>query len=469
MLRSIYHASGYIGLGVMALRWFLFLWTNRKVLKEAEVVVTTNAPRAFGTLFVTLDDARRLFKGRNLVFLYHREQAGQNPLLDACFSDVTVRHLLRRNLSFMFMGKVVQLPPNAWYDPMTYALTTWWLKRFGRQGVKSRCTFDIWHDLPMPDDAAALLPKCQEMPIPREGPFRKYSRDITAHRVGQMDICNELHMYAGWNKLRANVDAPPMQLPDKLQLPVHAALEKARGGRKVQLCGLHTRYGGASDKTHRDGSPLEFYIPAICESISRGYQVLVQGDRSFHPRFMETFDGMLVDAASLEVDESVFQLFCGTETDIFLGDWPVAPQLAATNGIPALIVNAWPIGWGLNGTTVYYRGIRGRDGQRWSYERTLKQGALVNCNTATHSFPELYDHNEALIEELNKIEQIPLEEDEILSAVRHFLGDLNSFAPTSPVYNALVDMLPCWTAFRVARDCRLSPAWIERHVATDLL
>jgi len=99
----------------------------------------------------------------------------------------------------------------------------------------------------------------------------------------------------------------------------------------------------------------------------------------------------------------------------------------------------------------------------------LKQGALINCNTATHAFPELYDHNEALIEELNKIEQIPLEEDEILSAVRQFLGDLNSHAPTSPVYNALVDMLPCWTALRVARDCRLSLAWIERHVASDLL
>ncbi len=176
---------------------------------------------------------------------------------------------------------------------------------------------------------------------------------------------------------------------------------------------------------------------------------------------------MLVDAASLKVDRSVFHLFCGTETDIFLGDWPVAPQLAASNGIPTLIVNAWPVGWAVNGTTVYYRGIQGRDGKRWSYERTLKQGALINCNTATHAFPELYDYDAQLIEELNSIEQIVLDEDEILSAVRHFLDDLKSGRPATPAYDALVALLPCWTAFRVAPDCRLSPAWIERYVETE--
>jgi len=451
----------------MALRWLLFLWGNRKVLNEAEVVVTTNAPRAFGTLFVTIDEARRIFKGRRLVFLYHREPVGQNPLLDICYSDVTVKHRVRRKLSFRIVGHIVELPDDRWHDPMTYALTTWWLRRFGQPDVRSYCAFDVWHKLPIPDDAAALLPKCQEMPIPRKGPFKKYSRDVVGHRVGQLDVCNELHMYAGWNALRSEVEVPPMRLPDHLRLPVHTALHNARGGKTARLCGLHTRFGGTSDKIHRDGSPIEFYIPAIRELIHRGYQVLVQGDRSFHPRFMKTFDGMLVDSESLNVDKNVYRLFCGTETDIFIGDWPVAPQVAASNGIPALIVNAWPIGWAVNGTTLYYRGIRGPDGKRWSYERTLRQGALLNCNTSTHVFPELYNYDKELIEEINNIEQISLGEDEILVASKNFLDDLEVDTETTVQHDELVKMLPCWTAFRVSSDCRLSPAWIEKYVDTE--
>lgn len=464
MLRIIYRVASYIALAVMGVRWLAFLWRNRAVLREAEVVVTMNAPRAFGTLFATIDDARRIYKGRRLVFLYHREPVGQNPLLDECFIDVTLRHCLRRKLCFDFAGRALELPPDEWHDPMTYAFTTYWLRLFGRPGVESRCTFDVWHQLPLTEAAAALLPRVTSLEPDRPGPFRAYSRERTGSRIGELNVCNELHMYAGWNCLRAEVEAPRMRLPARYRDPVFVALEGARGGRSAKLCGLHTRFGGSWDNVQRDGTPVESYIPAIRELVRRGNQVMIQGDRSFHPRFMATFDGMLVDAVTLGIDRSVFHLFCGTESDIFIGDWPVAPQMAATNGIPTLVVNAWPVGWAVNGTTVYYRGIRGADGQRWPYKKVLELGALLSADNQPHPFPELYGHDEALIDELRHIEQITLDEEEILAAVVRFLDDLATGGPPPALHAELVNLMPVWTAFRVAPDCRLSPAWIDRYV-----
>jgi hypothetical protein len=462
VFRFFHSLACYVALAIMVPRWLHFLWSHRTTLSDADIVVTMNTPRAFGTLFAMIDDARRLYSGRNIVFIYHREASGHNPLLGLCFSDITLLDVPRRDISFDIVGRTIQLPPNSWHDPMSFAATSWWVERFGKIGVRSICGFDIWHEIELPEEYAAALPKVIEGPAMRPGPLKRYCKQHTAFRVGTVDIINELHMYGAWNIVRANTDAPTMRLPEKLQDPISDALLKARGPRDALLCGLHTRYGGLDDKIHRDGSPIEFYIPALHALVERGYQVLIQGDRSLHPRVLETFDGMVVDTESLNVDKNAFRLFCGTESDIFIGDWPVAPQLAATNDIPTLVVNAWPIGWGINGATVYYRGVCGSDGKRWAWDRSLSQGALLNCNTTPHHFPELYGENKNLFSELTQIAQMPLDDQEILEAVTDFVNNLWSIAPEDQAH--LTDLMPLWTPFRMSSDCRLSPAWIRRYV-----
>jgi hypothetical protein len=382
--------------------------------------------------------------------------------------DATVIAVPRRRLDVEVLGRKLELPPNDWHDPMSHALTEAWIKRHGKPNAEVLNAFMLWRRLPVSDAAAKCLPRVDDVPVgDRPAPYRAYGKIQSAYVPGEFHVLNELHMYGAWNTLRARRQVAPLSLPEAEKQAVLAALSDARGGGVAKLCGFHTRYGGSDDKTHRDGSPVELYIPAIRKLIAAGYQVMIQGDRGFHPRFMDTFDGMVVDAERLGVDRNVFRLFCGCHSNIFVGDWPVAPQFAASNGIPTLVVNAWPVGWGVNGAQVYYRGVRGADGHRWSAERTLRQGPLISCNTVPHAFPELFGNDETLIAEIAECDQIPLDEDEILAAVTAFLDDVDTAAAETTRQKDLARLFPDWSPIAMATDCRLSRAWIDRYAATD--
>lgn len=464
MLRALYRVASHVALFFMKRRWIRMLERNRPSLCDADVVVVMSSPRAFGTLFAALDETRRKFAGKKVVFIYHLERSGHNPFLGKAVPDVTVIAVPRKRLDLDVLGRSVSLPPNDWHDPMGHAETEAWLKRNGKKDVEVLNAFMLWRSLPVSEAASASLPRVREIPPESNtGPYRAYSNVASAYRVGEFDIGSELHFYGAWNTLRAQIDVPPMALPKDEREAVLSALAQARGGRSAKLCGFHTRYGGDVDKSHRDGSPLEFYIPAIRKLIAAGYQVMVQGDRSFHPRFMETFDGMLVDAERLGVDKNVFRLFCGCHSDIFIGDWPVAPQFAASNGIPTLVVNAWPWGWGVNGSQVYFRGVRGGDGVAWSAERCLRQGALINCNTEPHHHPELFRHDEGLIREIARCTQIPLDEEALLAAVTAFLEDLDANARESDAQKQARERFPAWTPIAMATNCRINRAWVDRY------
>ena len=464
MLSSLFKLAAHTALFIMKRRWNGYLERNRAALAEADVVVVMSSPRAFGTLYASLDDTRRLFAGKKIVFIYHLEPVGQNPLLGIAVPDATVIAVPRRRWDLQVLGRQLELPPDDWHDPMSHALTDAWVRKHGKPDAEVLNAFMLWRRLPVSEAAEKVLPRVREMPGgERPAPYRAYGKINSAYAVGEFHVLNELHMYGAWNTLRARQDVAPMALPDDLKTGMLDALAAARGGRPAKLCGFHTRYGGQSDKTHRDGSPVEFYIPAIRKLVDAGYQVMIQGDRGFHSRFMDTFDGMVVDPERLGVDKNVFRLFCGCHSDIFVGDWPVAPQLAASNGIPALIVNAWPVGWGVNGAQVYYRGIRGGDGRRWDAERTLRQGPLISCNTVPHDFPELFDNDDDLIAEIAQCDQIPLQEDEILAAVTAFLEDLESGAPETNRQADLARLFPDWSPIAMATDCRLNRAWIDRY------
>ena len=461
-MRTIHFALSYLSLAVASLRWLVVLMLYRRMLRVAEVVVVTNAPRAFGTLFITIDLTRRLYQDKRVAFISLIEKHGHNELLSSAFSDIEVVQPRRWIWTGSFGGRPINLPPTEWHDPMAFALTTWWLRWFGKNDATCLCPFDIWHEAPFPDAVRKIFPKVNEKPVARPGPFKAYSADLRAVRLGEPHVGNELHLYGSWNTLRNAQDAPVMRLPADQVAMIKSKLS-TNVGHDVRLCGLHTRYGGTADKIFRDGSPLELYIPAIRRLVSRGYQVLIQGDRSFHPRFLDCFDGMVVDAASLKLESNVFRLFCGTETDIFVGDWPVAPQLANVNGIPTLVVNAWPVGWGINDSWVYYRGIDDKDGNPWPWERVLQHGPLLSCNSVVHEYPELYDHNDALAAEMGTVCQRRLEEDEILDAVGCFLDDVES-GPRDDPNAKIAAKLPIWTPFAMATNCRLSPAWVRRQI-----
>lgn len=467
MLSLFFKLAAHTALFLLRLRWNSFLNRNADALRNADAVVVMSSPRAFGTLYASLDDARRMFAGKNLVFIYHLERSGQNPLLGRAIPDATVLTMPRKRWDVKILGRSLELPPDDWHDPMSYFLTEKWVEKHGKKDAEVINAFKLWRRLPVSEAAAKSLPRVTALPTEvRPAPYKEYSKVQTAYALGEFHVLNELHMYGGWNTIRAQQPVPPMALPEEDRKKVIAALEKARGGKEAKLCGFHTRFGGLVDKIHRDGSPVEFYIPAIRKLVDAGYQVLMQGDRGFHPRFLETFGGMVVDIDHLGVDKNIFRLFCGCHTDLFVGDWPVAPQLAASNGIPTLVVNAWPVGWGVNGCQVYYRGVRGGDGKRWDAEKTLRQGPLISCNTEPHVFPELYGNDPAVLEELKQCGQIPLGEDEITKAVVTFLEDVSSGAEQTEAQKKAAALFPDWSPFAMASDCRVNRAWLETYADT---
>ncbi len=461
-MRSIHFAFSYLGLAVATLHWITVLIRQRHMLRFAEVVVVLNTPRAFGTLFITIDMTRRLYQKKRIAFISLIEKYGHNELLNSAFSDIEIIQPCRCIWTGTLLGRPIKLPPTEWHDPMAFALTTWWLRLFGQPEAICICPFDVWHKAPLPETVYKIFPKVKEKPLVRPGPFKVYSADLTAVRQGEPHIGNELHLYGAWNTLRNSQIAPPMCLPNDQVTMIKTRLSKA-AGHDVKRCGLHTRFGGKSDKVNRDASPLEFYIPAIRHLVSRGYQVLIQGDRSFHPRFLESFEGMVVDADSLQLSDNVFRLFCGTETDAFVGDWPVAAQLANVNGIPTLVVNAWPVGWGINESWVYYRGIVDKEGNPWPWDRVLRHGPLLSCNSVVHPYPELYGHDDELAAELRTVRQRHLDDDEIMDAVKCFLDDVE-YEQKDDQFSNIAELLPIWTPFSMAENCRLSPAWVRRQI-----
>lgn len=463
-MRFIRLASSYLCLLFSMALWLIFLFRQRAVLRDADTVVCTNSPRAFGTLFITIDEARRLYRSGRTVYFSLSEGDNHNRLLALALRDIEFVDAPRSILRLNFLGRPVELPPRAWHDPMSCALTAWWLRRFGKPGARVLTPFDVWHEAPVPDEAAAVLPRTSEDGVPRPGPFKAWAREARAIRRGRFDIGNELHQYGAWNTLRQQMPADRMVLPDSVAGPIRSRLAAFAGGASTQrrICGFHLRYGGGVDHPQRDGSPLEFYLPALEELVNRGYQVLLQGDRVPHRQYRDHFQGWMVDAETAGVKQDVWRLFCGTEPDIFIGDWPVAPQLAAVNSIRTLVVNAWPVGWGLNDIWVDYRGIADADGTPWTLEEQLRLGPIINCNGQVHFLPELYGNDEQLYDRLANARQIRLGREDILKSVRYFL-DAQADWPGPDPHADLLSLFPRWCPAAMATGLHLNPAWVDRN------
>ena len=469
-IRTAHAILGLAALGVAILPWLRHLVRHHGRLRGADVVVVANGPQAFGTLFIAIDSVRRLYAGRSIVYLSLLEKAGHNRLLGTAFSDIAVLQRRRCVWTVSVLGRTIVLPPIQFHDRMAAGITDWYVRRFGRREAVVLTPIEVLGKLPMPASVQQMLPRVEEGPpghlARRLQPFNSYAKASRGPQPGETTVRNELWYYGGWQRLQSSTPASPMKIPATVASDVHQRLARKRGvvsvSGRVRLCGFHLRYGGSEDKGHRDGSPLEFYIPAIRFLVESGCQVLIQGDRLFHPQFLSSFDGMVVDAPSLGIDKDVFRLFVGTESDLFIGDWPVAPQVAATNGVPALIVNAWPIGWGLNDTWVDYRGLVDGNGRLYPHDRMLALGPLLNCNSQVQPFEELLEAS-PLRRELEATHPLPLSDAEILESVKCFLSHLDCGEQNDP-HAEIGRLLPSWTPFRLSSDCRLSPAWVHRHV-----
>ncbi len=153
-------------------------------------------------------------------------------------------------------------------------------------------------------------------------------------------------------------------LPEKDRSSIDRALSQAAGGRQKRCC-LYLRLRSTLDYPEaylRSGGEISSYLRAVKALNRKGYQVLLVGDRQLPADLAKQFEGMFVDAKSLNLPESLFYLFTATESDICIGECGGGFWLGPINGIPSMLINAYPFHIGWNNMVIYYKVLMGEDG-----------------------------------------------------------------------------------------------------------
>ncbi len=182
--------------------------------------------------------------------------------------------------------------------------------------------------------------------------------------------------------------------------------------------------------------------------VNSGYQVWLTGDRDLPKPVFERFRGMVVSADYLGVKSNVWSLYAATEADIFVGETGGGTWLPGVNGIPRLVLNAYPYFYGFPRSWMFYKTVRDQAGHLMDYRELFRKYAYsydIPPGMAVH----------------------PNTREEIAEAVSQFLMDIQTPSETlaPPEYD---DFIPEHTWFKQAH-ARLSPAFVRLFAASSEL
>jgi len=179
------------------------------------------------------------------------------------------------------------------------------------------------------------------------------------------------------------------------------------------------------------------YLPAFRYLNECGYRVLLTGDSVLSSDARKEFGNGLIDWTMLDVDRELYMLFAGTEADIHIGQVSGGSTIAHVNGIPTLLLNAFPFGHCLYKTTVFYKHLADENGNPVPAETMLSRFYL-----------DYQVRDFTLIS--NSAEQIE-------SAVRDFIDNLGDEQP----YGNLDESSGLSSSSLRTGNSRISPAWID--------
>ncbi len=425
MLSFIHRIAGYLLAPVCVITWLTCLVRHWRAIRAAEVIIQARRPCAFGTTFNMIELVRRLYPNKRITVLVFREPKNHNPKLGLMYPDeITFVSWPRPCFRTEILGRRVILPSRPIHDAIAVRLSELWFRCFARDDVVILDQAALYQDLPVDAETREALPKDEKT---GEGVINSYTID------GVM-----------WRYF-ASTDAALARLEKTHRERVVRRIEAARGDNSKPVkgwCGMHLKEDETGD-TYKDGSPLQDYLPAINEIIAAGYQILLKGDRKMDRDLMATFDGMVVDAQFVGVDEDIFNLFVITDSSIFVGDSGPGTWMAGLMDYPVLALNVFPIGLGFASTWVYYKGCRDDSDEVVPAETVLAQAMAFG----TH--PEGW-------------KEFPMTEAEITEAVEEFLVRPMP-EPDLDGHDEIVGRLPKWTCFRTVGVSRLAPSWVRRN------
>jgi len=415
-------------LPVSVVWWLGQLVRHLSVLRGAEVVILDPHMVEYGNNLVGMDVARRLFRGRKVVYAYPWHPAGtQNPQMAHIWTDITVLPLRQANLLFQVFGKNVRLPFLEHSVPVLNFFSCIFMSLVARKVTVKRRK-KLYSEVPVP-------PEFKDV-IPSDHGERKRKT---------------LYFATLWRSLDNNCSAPPPVFPAKKRTEIHTLLRAVRSGGPARLCMMYNKLEPMGLLSPREGSEMAAYLPAIRLLVAEGYQVMLAGDRTLDDRDFESFDGMVVDAERLGVDRQLFLMFAPLEADICVGDAGAGMILPGILRIPMLILNGYPVA-----------DIAGLAASAWVYPKHHTDQITGGHVPIEYVFEnEPYGHLDPLVNRSDLSQPHPNTEEEITEAVRCFLEEVTHPTGDEPGRD-LVDLLPWESAFCIS-GARLSPAFVKHN------
>lgn len=390
----------------------------------AEVILQSRKTHSFGTTFQALEVIRRLHKGKRILYFAFYEPNNHNRHLSLIFGD-NVRFFSLRRPELVFhqvFGKPLILPPRKLHDQIATWLNRIWSAVFAREGT-------IIYDDPLTlNDALYELPDLKKR------------------------LPSSISVRDSWNSDGVQSVFMSMFDMEALRLPCHVREEIwSKIGVKAAMsagsirgyCGFWLKQDPPHEKEWKNGSPVENYELALECLVAAGYVVLWHGDRQLPENYRQKFENRLFDAAELNVEEDIFNLFVPTESDIFIGDSGPGLWMACCNGTPTLGLNLFPIGIAFRINWAYFKHIVDKTGKRVPYDEVLS-----TCPRDEIDTPDGW-------------QEVTMNAEELCDAVREFIA-----APVpagNDAYAWVGELLPDWSSFKMSSHVRLSPAWIRHN------
>jgi hypothetical protein len=387
--------------GKLAFRW-------RDVVRSDVVLVMHQG--GFGHTIHHPDLARRMFPGKRILCLCMFQRAAHNPLVARIWPDVQVIFL---PIAFAW-GRQNRKFPLPWFP----GWKSLWLHRVLKRWFPTKMVLSI---------------------VELNEITRHYGHDSAGRRPAS-------HWAFGYFELMRNVAAPP---PPRLPLDLRRRAERAirlRCTSADKLCCLYLRVRGAAgdgdpSSWRRIGSPLQQYWPAVRALNSRGYTVLLVGDRVLDRETAEEFGDRLLDAASLRLSCDLLYLYAALQSDVAILECGGGSWLPIYRNMPHLVVNVLPYEFASPGGTIYYKAILRPDGE--PEEPNLLFGAMVHE----------YDFSGHVVKDNN--------EEELEEAVADFIDNLDHPRPWG-VAAADICNVPDGSWHRAMKSA-VSPVWLKRY------
>lgn len=418
-MRSVQNLVHYAALPFALAYWMIMLISMMSGIRRAKYVILPELAKNFGYTIVIPDTVRRLWPGQALYILTWEPGGTQNPLVEGMWPDVDVRAIRRPSTIFGVAGRRVRLPRHDMTEPRVFALTRWFVRLINPQ-AKFLAHEDIY---PLAD---------QKLPEALSGPLKS---DLTGPE-------SAFYHNAVWGHLVKTLSAPPIRFEERKRAQFHKAIETATGHSQRPLCAVHIRRDSQESVHARDGSSIDAWQEAIRAIVDAGYTVLISGDEG-----PSTKIPFVLDETDLGIDRKLFRLLTVSEASLFIGDSGAGGIISASNRIPVLLFNTYPLTSALPGS--------------WNVPKhlTLKSAPSTPMAEVLQAFPYA-----PFIEGEHEIDAGTVGADMIYRTVLWFLSSVattrTEALPITDTEAALFDVLPDHALAHFG-EARLAPTFVE--------